>query len=150
MMESTVSHRILFPVPVAGRSFILAGPTRFAVVVVCVISLGSIGGCKGARAPVHGQVTLDGKPLARATVVFVPVVRGKESRGVTNDNGEYILKFIREEQGGTVGKNTVQITKLRTHAESSDVVPAKYNRETTLTAEVTSGDNVFDFAPVSK
>jgi hypothetical protein len=149
-MESTVSHRILFPLPVAARSFILVGPSRFAILVLGVLSVGSIGGCKGNQSPVHGRVTLDGKPLARATVVFVPVVRGKESRGVTNDNGEYILKYIREEQGGTVGKNRVQITKLRTHAESSDLVPAKYNRETTLSAEVTFGDNVFDFALSSK
>ncbi len=66
---------------------------------------------------VHGRVTLDGKPLAGATVLFTPVVRGlRHSDGITNENGEYILKYIREEKGATVGKNSVRITKLRTHA----------------------------------
>jgi hypothetical protein len=154
-IESSVSQRILFTLRVAGRSFLFAAPLRFAVVVLCGIGLGSIGGCNNSDRPamgkVHGRVTLDGKPLAGATVVFAPAVRGlRHSDGVTNENGEYILKYIREEMGATVGKNSVRITKLRTHAASSDVVPAKYNRETTLTAEVTSGNNVCDFPLTSK
>ena len=44
-----------------------------------------------------------------------PVVRGlRHSDGVTNENGEYILKYIREEKGATVGK------KLRTDHKAED------------------------------
>jgi hypothetical protein len=52
--------------------------------------------------------------------------------------------------GGVVGKNTVRIAKMRTRDPASDALPAKYNRKTTLTADVKSGDNEIDFDLTSK
>jgi len=154
VMESSVSHRIFFPLPVGGWPVLLAARSRFAVVVVCSISLGSIAGCSKSNQPplanVHGRVTLDGKPVVRATVVFAPVAGGRQSRGVTNDQGEYELTYIRDDKGGAVGRNNVQISKLKSHDPRSETLPQKYNRDSTLTAEVKSGTNEIDFPLTSK
>ncbi len=90
-------------------------------------------------------MTLDGKPLAGAAVVFVPVGGGRESGGITDANGEYFVKYLRDEAGATIGKNRVRITRQQSHDPGSEIVPAKYNRNTTLEREVTSGGNEIDF-----
>ena len=71
-------------------------------------------GCssKGDRpelAPVAGTVTLDEKPLARATVVFHPEI-GKVSRAKTNDDGHYELVYLRDIMGAKLGEHMVSIT----------------------------------------
>jgi hypothetical protein len=116
--------------------------------------LALIGGCnKSDRPPlanVHGHVTFDGKPIAGATVIFAPAAGGRQSRGVTNDQGEYVLTYIRSDMGGAVGKNSVSISKQKTHDPMSEILPRKYNHDTTLTAEVKSGANEIDFPLSSK
>ena len=66
-------------------------------------------------------------------VIFEPTeVAGRQSMGVTDANGEYVLKYIRDELGAAVGKNTVRISKQRTRDPSSETLPLKYNQQTTL------------------
>jgi hypothetical protein len=69
------------------------GPLR---VVVVASLLGLVSGCSGAPAgptlyAVKGKVTLDGDPVANATVTFQPE-SGPVATGVTNANGEFTLK----------------------------------------------------------
>ena len=80
----------------------------------------------------------------------MPVAGGRRSQGVTTDDGEYKLTYIRDIEGGAVGTNTVQISKMLTHDVKSDVVPAKYNRDSDLKREVKPGDNRIDFELTSK
>jgi hypothetical protein len=113
-----------------------------------------MGGCFRSDWPrlasVHGRVTLDGKPVSGATVVYAPAAGGRQSSGVTNEQGEYVLKYIRENAGGAVGMNSVRISKQKTHDPRSETLPLKYNRDTTLTAEVKPGTNEIDFPLASK
>jgi len=107
-------------------------------------------GCNGSRGrpalgQVHGRVTLDGKPLARARILFRPDSGVRESTGLTDADGKYVLKYIRDDLGGAVGKNSVRITKQRTPDPESEILPERYNRQTTLTADVESGDNEINF-----
>src|SRR4051794_38813167 len=102
-------------------------------------------GCGGPKtAPVSGRVTLDSKPLANATVVFVPVDRpaGKDplpsSVGVTDEAGHYslVLDNARKTKGAVVGKHKVIIT-LGGKGDPNDTtrtfrkqLPPRYNRKT--------------------
>ena len=74
--------------------------------VVCCVAFGlSVAalGCGGAphqheflneAVPVTGKVTVDGKPLARATVTFTPDITstgGRQALAITKDDGSYEL-----------------------------------------------------------
>jgi hypothetical protein len=113
--------------------------------------------------PVSGLVTLDGKPLANATVTFSPIAKpgevnaGDGSAGKTNANGEYTLTTSRGVPGAQVGKHRVSISLLAQQAGASDErrrggpplenkVPARYSDNSELTFEVTAaGPNRADF-----
>jgi hypothetical protein len=118
--------------------------------------------------PVSGVVTLNGKPLAGATVTFSPIAKpgevnaGDGSSGKTNDNGEYTLTTSRGVPGAQVGKHRVGVSALSQQAGSSDErpprggwplkdkVPARYSGDSALTFEVTAGGpNKADFALTS-
>ena len=115
--------------------------------VLCIFLL--LAGCsKRSDRPelgqVQGTVTLDGKPLVSAAVIFMPQP-GRASRGKTDKEGHYELTYIRDILGAKLGTNNVRIS---TYGEAGPVelVPAKYNRQTTLAEEVKPGKNTFDFA----
>ena len=122
----------------------------------------AVGGCAGGAgdAPplgeVTGTVTLDGKPLPGATVVFSPADL-RDSIGTTDENGKYELLFNRT-PGATIGNHTVRISKMSggssgEHAEGeqketvepTELIPAKYNTDSTETRDVQPGKNTFDF-----
>lgn len=128
---------------------------RFLLLFPCLLLLAGCGG--SSVAPVSGTVTLDGKPLANATVVFQPDGGGKEpgpaSSGVTDANGRYTLRVVTgSTDGAVVGKHKVSITAYEGDVEGQSsapgkgdkvfakaLVPVEYNAQTTLTFEVPSG-----------
>ncbi len=150
----------------------------FRLAFVCSLMLASvlISGC-GSSLPdvgyVTGVVTLDGKPLANAEVTFAPE-KGRGSSGITDETGKYELFYVAGEPGALIGAHKVMITsggvpvegEENISADASDEpdiaprrkptgpkkggIPAKYNSKTTLTADVQSGSNTFDFKLESK
>lgn len=128
----------------------------------------ALGGCGGAtddlpRQAVSGRVTLDGKPLARASIAFNPEANSPNAVAVggTVSNGSY---SIPKASGPTPG--TYRVTIFAGSEEDGaprdeapgmppkpvkDPVPAKYNVQTTLKATVAEGQsNTFDFELDSK
>lgn len=110
--------------------------------------------------PVIGTVTLDGAPLVDAIVSFQPTSEGSSGTGRTDENGTYILFYASQRPGAMVGENTVVISKEADASsggdefavvteEEGELLPARYNRESELTATVKDGDNVIDFALTS-
>jgi hypothetical protein len=106
-----------------------------------------VGGC-GARGPeiayVEGRITMDGKPLADATVVFVPE-NGRPSGATTDGDGNYVLNFAQGRKGALPGTSTVRIMTMRDAGQDEDgqtipgrkeTIPAQYNVESTLTFDV--------------
>jgi hypothetical protein len=61
-------------------------PLGLAVVVGMALS-----GCGERRVPVEGEVTLDGQPVARATVTFTSEDGSKVFSGQTDENGKFTL-----------------------------------------------------------
>src|SRR5262249_55808115 len=103
-------------------------------------------------APVSGRVTMDNRPLAHAEVSFYPVGSGKEApyaSGTTDEEGNYRLEAVvggGKWTGAVVGENHVRISvdkrnrgkKLRPNELRGpfDLVPARYNTDSTLTCTV--------------
>lgn len=126
--------------------------------LVASLTLAVLSGCSGGTdgpelAGVGGYVHLDGQPLPGASVIFTPE-NGSPSYGTTDENGYYTLSYSINQDGAMIGKHKVQISTHRSEDEDAEgntisaapeTLPAKHNRETTLTAEVKSGSNTIDF-----
>ena len=113
-------------------------------------------GCGGGGpdlSSVEGTVTLDGQPLANATVNFEPVEGGTARSsydGQTDASGHYVLHATASQKGAELGDYTVHITlpKLASddpNAKTSIKLPPKYNTQTELRATVKDGKNKFDW-----
>lgn len=117
---------------------------------------------------VTGVVTLDDKPLKGIEVVFSPDT-GRPARGKTNSEGKYELTYIGKTRGAKVGRSRVEIAPNEEGEEGSEdagdteeaatakppkpgkiKIPARYNTESKLEADVQPGENVFDFKLESK
>jgi hypothetical protein len=107
---------------------------------------------------VTGKITLDGEPLADALVEFVPTGgAGSVSYGRTDANGEYEMEFARDTVGASIGENEIRITTGDVALDDAgkevrvpEKVPARYNVNTELTREVTSGRNRIDLELTSE
>ncbi|MEK6259271.1 MAG: carboxypeptidase regulatory-like domain-containing protein [Planctomycetota bacterium] len=100
---------------------------------------------------VQGKVTLDGQPLADATVRFIPTAGGRTAFGRTDTKGHYTMLYSASASGALVGSMRVEITTADPDAPTpTEKVPAKYNVSSELTAEVGSKSNVLDFPLTSK
>lgn len=124
---------------------------RLAVHGVWIFALGMFLGCSGGPRtyPVSGSVKMDGKPLAGATVSFFDSSRGYTAIGLTNEAGEFKLAYFAKE-GAPAGSFKVAISKAgpstKIEGLSAELVPARYNKATELTAQVTAaGPNSFTF-----
>ena len=128
---------------------------RRAVAALCGLALLAVAGCGGGGdrptlGRVHGRVTMDGEPLAKAGVGFQPKTKGRESFASTDANGEYELTYLGDLKGVGVGENSVRITTQRTNDPRTETVPAKYNKQTTLRFEVKAGNNKANWDLTSK
>src|SRR5690606_11606382 len=112
----------------------------------------SLVGCGQSGGPVLGKVsgtvTLDGQPLPDTMVSFYPSSGERSAHGVTDAAGHYTLMFTGLKEGAIVGPHSVQAeTGVQTGEEETSPVsnvaqlPAKYNKNTELTAEVKRGSN---------
>ena len=88
---------------------------------------------------------MDGKPLANATVVFIPE-NGRPAGARTDADGNYVLNFTEGRRGAMPGTNTIRITTLREAEQdengktvmpgSPETIPPKFNTSTTLSFTV--------------
>jgi len=92
-------------------------------------------------APVSGRVTLDGRPLELADVVFQPEGALSPSYGRTDTEGRYQLGYKRGVTGAIVGEHMVAISVSR------ELVPNPPQiARTELRVTVEPGkENVFNF-----
>jgi hypothetical protein len=128
---------------------------------VAVLSLALLAGCGDSdnpRAAVQGSISYDGQPVDEGGIVFIPVGGGPGGQAVraTGDikDGKYELN---RRQGPMPGKHRVEIywrkkTGKKVPGEGGhpkdevvQAIPSKYNTSSTLTRDVESGRNTFDF-----
>ena len=120
------------------------GAFATALWLVLIVSVGCSNGNRPPLAPVEGLVTLDGQPLAGATVVFQPT-RGKASSAQTGPDGRYELIYLRDIRGAIPGQHTVTITTA-SESQPEERLPSRYHNKTELTAlvEPEGGEVNFD------
>ena len=114
-----------------------------------MIALALVAGCSRPERPplgtVGGTVTLDGRPLPEATVLFTPDGPGRTSQGLTDPGGRYRLFYLRDIAGANLGRHTVRITTATEDNGRREILPRRYHAKTVLGATVAPGDNRCDF-----
>lgn len=122
--------------------------------LVLLASLPCFGCSRSARPPlgeVSGTVTLDGQPLPRALVTFVPIAGpGRTSHAYTDSEGRYTLVYLRDIPGADVGQHVVRITTVSEEFRGREQLPLRYHAQSTLIASVEPGSNTHDFPLTSK
>jgi hypothetical protein len=132
-----------------------------------IVGLGMVGclalvGCAGEPA-VRGTITFDGKPIPKGLILLNPVNETLPNAGAAIQDGVYEIPAGKGPRVGTyrvsihwpqpTGKKLPNPEKYDTERfidETQEMIPAKYNRESSLTVEIRRGSNVFDFDLVSK
>jgi hypothetical protein len=130
--------------------------------LAAALALVSVGCGSGHVAPVSGQVTLDGEPVANARVTFQPLGSadnpnpGPGSYGITGADGRYQLTQVgTNRSGAVVGPHRVSIQSSRganaaspdAPPRSSKLIPKEYNTASTLRFDVPKGGTTAaDFA----
>lgn len=107
---------------------------------------------------VSGRITLDGAPLADASVMFLPDAGGRPAMAVTDREGRYELNFDGQNAGALVGRHEVKITTFRAEnvefdendhevvtPEQPERLPRRYHARSELTADVGPGETVCNF-----
>ena len=117
-------------------------------------------GCGGVKpVPVSGGVTLDGKPVADAGVLFCPVATGPSASGATDANGKFHLTTTNT-AGVLPGRYGITIIKKEVSGVGEFgvvgpqgrrvkwIIPQKYAKVETsgLQATVNSDNTEFTFA----
>jgi hypothetical protein len=120
------------------------------------------GGDMRPREPVSGKVTLDGQPLDRGEITFVPTAGDGPPAGGKIENGIYT---VARADGPVPGPHRVSIFSAKPtgkkipddsdpkilYDDQAETIPDRYNARTELTAEVKSGgENTFDFELIGR
>ena len=103
---------------------------------------------------VSGTITLDSKPLPNAQILFIDKNK-TYSYGVSDDNGRYTLHFNSKIKGVIRGTKRVEIwttrsgpdfeTLMKTPFPTKEIIPTKYNLNSTLSETVASDRTSIDF-----
>ncbi|QDU76789.1 hypothetical protein Pan97_38460 [Bremerella volcania] len=128
--------------------------------ILLLAAFGLLAGCSSDsnRALVQGTITLDGKPLPGASVVFQPQqsTPGQTARGRTDDSGKYTLR-VRGQESVVPGEYRVEVKVVNEIVNNQGMVVGekedpklkidrRFNDQTTLTANVQPGqENDFSF-----
>jgi hypothetical protein len=128
-----------------------------------LLALGCGRGSSSGLVPVTGTVTLDGQPLAGATVGFLPQgdLKGGGGGGGTDAAGKYQVLSSGSQKGLLPGRYKVTISRrlmpdgkppttdlMPGVPPGQETLPPQYSDldKTTLSANVTAGSGPIDFA----
>src|SRR5262249_2024671 len=123
---------------------------RSATIVGLILAC-QVTGCQRAteQVEVTGTVTWNGKPLPNGMIVLQPTEAGQAPAGGKIEDGRFVLHTKPGKWRGQV--EAVGSTAQRDPQTGAPIgemyIPARYNRETKLEANINrDGDNEFDFA----
>jgi hypothetical protein len=107
-----------------------------------LILLAILVGCdnRPTRVPVSGVVTIDGEPLGRGNIKFVPA-NGRPSAGAIGPDGRFTLTCYDGNDGALLGTHRVQVASNRIISDSKIewFAPPKYAdfRTSEISVEIT-------------
>ncbi|QDT90806.1 carboxypeptidase-like regulatory domain-containing protein [Gimesia algae] len=118
---------------------------------VVLIMIFFVVGCGSGReipplAQVSGTVTIDGKPVSGASVIFEPKFQAVSASGGTDGEGKFTLMYG-DTSGAAIGDYIVRVFHYGDDPElpQESLVPDSYGTASTLTATVKEGENEIDF-----
>jgi hypothetical protein len=131
-------------------------PVRLVWLAAALFALALAGGCGGESvSTVHGKVTLDGEPVNGGNIMFLPT-GGSRKAAAAIEQGAYALATTDALPPGEyrveirwpkpTGRKIPSADPGMQADETKEVVPAKYNENSTLTVEIGGGDVEKDFA----
>ena len=128
---------------------------RWMTLMAALVAASGVPGCSsGGRVGVEGKVTYAGEPLHFASITFLPMDEKGIKAGGLIENGTY---KVEAKFGPMPGPHRVEIRWAKPtgkrykneFGEELDVRreghPDKYHANSTLTADIKSGNNVIDF-----
>jgi hypothetical protein len=137
------------------RKAVFASTTKMSVrrlVFSAMLLVATGAGCGPSRPgllPVDGVVTLDGKPLAEASVVFQPAGGGRPATGVTDANGRFKVGTFKPRDGALPGAHVVTVARSEGTSPSDTrwISPKIYSLadQSGLSATVAPGSTTFTF-----
>ena len=89
---------------------------RYFALLLFPLVLPLIAACGPSRpdtAPVNGNVTLDGKPIAGAQVMLVPTQGGRPGQGLTDEQGNFTIGTFEKDDGALLGPHNITVTSKR-------------------------------------
>lgn len=136
-------------------------------IVLLLLLIASFAGCeRGPRiVPVSGTITLDGRPVKDAAVMFLLNPGGRVATGITDAAGRYSLSTHPTGNGAFEGEHTVTVSLYRDESSPGTntpegavsgsslvkivwLVPEKYSQPANsgLTASVNRSQSTYDFS----
>jgi hypothetical protein len=116
-----------------------------------------VSGCSGDLVSASGRVTYKGKPVPSTRVYFQPNDGSRRSTGLTDDEGNFTLRYSRTESGVKRGRHTVYLKYEVSADEELHKIPPKASKElkaviakygdpkkSDLHYEITSSGQVFE------
>jgi hypothetical protein len=121
-----------------------------------LLALVALSGCQPTRTPVEGTVLLDGKPLERGGLDFVPLDPTPQNRARISCRVENGVYKVEEDRGPFPGRYRVEAFAQRIKGKMSNgeggeyvayehVALPKYGDKSELVVDVVSGENKLDF-----
>src|SRR3954447_1524828 len=133
-------------------------PCAMAIFITASLMLSGCGGDPLGRHAISGTVTVDGAPLEKGNIAFMPVEKSSTSGGTVIEGGKYSIK---QDKGLPVGKYRVTITapvpgpggRAKANAPPGEPIPPpqemiapEWNEKSEKTIEVTEkGPYQFNF-----
>ncbi len=88
-----------------------------------LLAAGAIAGCGPKlppRVPVEGSVTLDGQPVAGASITFTPVEKGPAASAASDENGRFTLSTFKQGDGAVPGQHRITVVQVETTGPPED------------------------------
>lgn len=126
-------------------------PSLMTVFCLIAILLLGCGGRRPNQGTITGQISLDGAPVSDGRIQFEDIAGAASSAGTKIENGAYRvvapvasmkvrIVAYREVPGKFLEMNPGVKTPL-----IEQYIPAKYNENSELTADIKAGENTLDF-----
>jgi len=103
---------------------------RNSCLTAAVVLALAASGCGGPLVNVTGRLTYKGQPVPSTYVIFQPDEEGKRaSRGITDDDGHFMLTHSKSDTGALRGPHTVFLKYHMTAEEETGHIPPKASKE---------------------
>jgi hypothetical protein len=94
-----------------------------------LVLLLAVSGCGSELVNASGRLTYNGHPVPSTLVMFQPDDGSRRSTGVTDDDGQFTLRFSRTQTGVKRGPHTVVLKYEVSAAEELDRKKSKASKE---------------------